>query len=62
MWVVDRTGDSPRVREVEITPRRYVGDLVEISAGLDPTQPVVVRGNEVLTQDQAVRVVGTGGR
>jgi RND family efflux transporter MFP subunit len=60
VWVIDRQQDLPRAREVEVTAGRYVGDQVEIAAGLEPTQPVIIRGNEVLTQDQNVRVVSPG--
>jgi len=57
VWVVDRGQDQPRVNQQPVTVRRYVGDLAELDDGLAPDQPVVVRGNELLTEDQPVRVV-----
>jgi membrane fusion protein, multidrug efflux system len=56
VWVVEEQGQTMRAREVEVTVGRTSGDDVEIVSELDPLQAVVVRGNEVLRQDQPVRV------
>ena len=62
VWIVDRSQDAPQAREVEVSIGRFVGDSVEIVAGMDASMPVVVRGNEVLTEGTQVRVVAPGGR
>lgn len=56
VWVVDDSGDAPQAREVSVEIGRYLGDLVEISAGISARDPVVIRGNEGLTQGQTVRL------
>lgn len=56
VWVVDDSGDAPLAREVTVDVGRYLGDRVEIGAGISATDPVVIRGNEVLTQGQTVRL------
>lgn len=56
VWVVDDSSDAPLAREVTVNIGRYLGDRVEISAGISATDPVVIRGNEVLTQGQTVRL------
>lgn len=62
VWVVDRTGDRPQARELQVAVGGSVGDRIEIVDGLDATQPVIVRGNEVLGAGDPVRVLGAGGR
>ncbi|MFO7581006.1 efflux RND transporter periplasmic adaptor subunit [Guyparkeria sp.] len=57
VWVVDRESSPSRARQVEITVARTEGDRVAVAGGLESDQPVVVRGNEVLTEDQPVRVI-----
>lgn len=60
VWVVDRGSDTPVARELEVTLGATVGDAVEIVAGMDRPQPVIVRGNEVLGDGDPVRVLGGG--
>lgn len=62
VWVIDRSSDRPLARELEVVVGDAVGDRIEIVDGLDATQAVIVRGNEVLNAGDAVRVVGAGGR
>lgn len=57
VWVVDRQTTPPRVNEFEIDIARTRGDQVEIVSGLNASQSVVVRGNEVLSEDDPVRIV-----
>jgi RND family efflux transporter MFP subunit len=56
VWIVE-TGDN-RAREVEVTVRRNVGDRVELTGELPEGARVVVRGNEVLSEGETVRIVG----
>ena len=56
VWVVDSTGSATTVREIPVTIERYDGDRAAISSGLSATQPVVVRGNEVLVEGQRVTI------
>lgn len=56
VWVVEQQGQEKRAREVEVAVGQTSGDNVEITSDLDPLLPVVVRGNEILQQDQLVRV------
>ncbi len=56
VWIVEQSNTGMRARELEVTVGRASGDSIEIISRLDPLRPVVVRGNEVLTQDQVVRV------
>lgn len=53
VWIVT----DGKARESEVTVDRFVGDIAEISAGVGAGQQVVVRGNEVLTENQSVRIV-----
>jgi len=57
VWVVDRETSPARVRQVEIVVARTEGDRVAVAGGLEAGRPVVVRGNEVLVEDQPVRVI-----
>ncbi|MEX2499711.1 MAG: efflux RND transporter periplasmic adaptor subunit [Wenzhouxiangellaceae bacterium] len=57
VWVVDRDATAARVRQVEISVARTEGDRVAVATGLDGDRPVVERGNEVLTENQPVRVI-----
>lgn len=58
VWIVEERDGILRAQEVEVVVGRSSGDEVEILSELDPQLPVIVRGNEVLTQDQPVRVRG----
>ncbi len=54
-------GATPVVRQKAVEVGRVYGDTAVIVSGLDTLSPVVTRGNEVLTDGQAVRLVsGTG--
>ena len=47
----------PQARQREVTVGRVDGNMAVIGAGLEAGQAVVVRGNEVLNDGDAVRVV-----
>jgi len=57
VFIVDDASAPPRVRQREVTIGRVDGDMAVIESGLEAGQPVVVRGNEVLDDGDAVRVV-----
>lgn len=57
VFVVDDSDSPPRVRQREITIGRVDGDRAVVESGLESGQAVVVRGNEVLNDGDAVRVV-----
>jgi len=54
VWVVDKTQSPARASQREVQLVRVSGDSAEIVSGLEPDEPVVVRGNEVLSEGQAV--------
>lgn len=56
LWVVEEDGGTARAREIRVTVGRTDGDRVEIVSDLEPLRPVIVRGNENLTEDRVVRV------
>jgi len=58
-FVVDESSSPARVNQREITIGRVDGDMAVVESGLEAGQPVVVRGNEVLNDGDAVRVVET---
>lgn len=55
VWIVE--GGGNRAREVEVEVRRNVGDRVELVGELPESARVVVRGNEVLSEGETVRIV-----
>jgi len=57
VFVVDDSDSPPRVRQREVTIGRVDGDRAVVESGLEADQAVVVRGNEVLNDGDAVRVV-----
>jgi len=59
VYVVDDGSSPPRARQREVTVGRVDGDMAVIESGLETDQPVVVRGNEVLGDGDAVRIVET---
>ena len=58
VWVVDPEGDLPVVREQLVHTGFEFGGVVEITSGLADGDVVVVRGNEMLQEGQAVSFVG----
>ena len=56
VWVIDESGDAPRAREIAVRLGRTLGNQVEILGGLDRIRPVVSRGNEVLSENEPVRI------
>ena len=59
VFVVDDSDAPPRARQREVAVGRVDGDMAVIESGLEPGQPVVVRGNEVINDGDTVRVVET---
>jgi RND family efflux transporter MFP subunit len=57
LYTVDTRVAPPRARQREVTVGRVDGDWAVIDSGLEPDQAVVVRGNEVLQDGDAVRIV-----
>lgn len=56
--VEDGESTQARQRTVEVT--RVDGETAVIASGLNPGEPVVIRGNEVLSDGQSVRVIDGG--
>jgi len=59
VFVIDDSDSPPRVRQREVTIGRVDGDRAVVESGLEADQAVVVRGNEVLNDGDAVRIVET---
>jgi len=57
VWVIDAEGDLPVVRERVVRTGFEFDGVVEISSGLADGDVVVVRGNEILQEGQAVSIV-----
>lgn len=53
-WVVDR--ESETVQRRPVTTGRLQGEMLEVSAGLEPGETIVVRGANRLSDGQRVRV------
>ena len=58
VWVVDPGGDLPVVREQAVRTGYEFAGVVEVTNGLADGDVVVVRGNEMLQEGQAVTIVG----
>jgi RND family efflux transporter MFP subunit len=56
VWLVDRSGDTPRVHARAVRVGRSLAARVEVRDGLVAGDVVVVRGNESLREGQAVDV------
>ncbi len=61
LYTIDESTSPPVARQRQVTVGRVDGDRAVIESGLSPDQAVVVRGNEVLTEGQPVRIVEDGG-
>jgi RND family efflux transporter MFP subunit len=59
IWVVD--AGSNQAQERQVTVRRLLADQVELADDLPADSRVVVRGNEGLSENEVVRIVGEGG-
>jgi multidrug efflux pump subunit AcrA (membrane-fusion protein) len=60
VWVIDASGDIPVVREQPVSTGSTFAGLVEITGGLADGELVVVRGNELLQEGQAVSILEGG--
>ncbi|NKI34887.1 efflux RND transporter periplasmic adaptor subunit [Wenzhouxiangella sp. XN79A] len=61
LFVVDRSVSPPVARQRQVRLGRVEGDRAVIASGLETGLPVVIRGNELLTDGQPVRIVDGGG-
>jgi RND family efflux transporter MFP subunit len=57
VWVVETAGDLPVVREQLVVTGSEFEGVVEVTSGLADGDVVVVRGNELLQEGQAVSIV-----
>lgn len=57
VWVVNTEPSPPTVSRKQVKLGRIMADTVAIKAGLEAGQQVVVRGNEVLSDGQPVRIL-----
>ncbi|MEE2730913.1 MAG: efflux RND transporter periplasmic adaptor subunit [Pseudomonadota bacterium] len=57
VFTVVENGSEPVAQRRQVILGRNLGEQVEVLSGLPENEPVVVRGNEILRQDQPVRVV-----
>jgi RND family efflux transporter MFP subunit len=57
LFVVDQQVSPPRAYQREVSVSRVDGDWAVIEAGLTPGRAVVIRGNEMLRDGDAVRIV-----
>lgn len=57
VWVANTDQDPPTASRKQVKIGRIMADKVEISAGLEPGQRVILRGNEVLSENQPVRII-----
>lgn len=55
IWIVEEGSD--RAAEREVVVRRNIGDVVELEDTLPEGVRVVTRGNEVLSEDERIRIV-----
>lgn len=55
--VMEKEGRQTALRR-QVKLGRSLGDAVEVLSGLPEDEPVVVRGNEILRHEQAVKIVG----
>ncbi len=58
IWRIREQGDTTTVESLPVEVRRFTGELAVIAPGVvTPGDRVVIRGNETLRPDQAVRIV-----
>lgn len=60
VWTLEHSESAPRVHERQVKLGLEFGDHVEIREGLEAGVTVVVEGNEILRDGQAVRIHGGG--
>jgi len=60
LYTVDESVSPPVARQREVRVGRVDGNRAVIESGLSPNEKVIVRGNEVLAEGQAVRVTEGG--
>lgn len=57
VYIVDESASPPIARQRQVTVSRIDGDRAVVESGISVEQSVVVRGNEVLADGDAVRIV-----
>jgi RND family efflux transporter MFP subunit len=56
VWVVSKKGDEAMVQSREIKTGGSLGELTEVISGLEGGEQIVLKGNESLREDQAVKL------
>jgi RND family efflux transporter MFP subunit len=56
VWIAERDGDAWKAAPRRVDLGRLFADLVEIRAGLEPGQHVVLQGNETLRDGQPLKI------
>lgn len=57
VFVVQTSGDQSTAKRKQINIGQFIADQVEVISGLGDKDQVVVRGNEILRNDQAVKII-----
>jgi membrane fusion protein, multidrug efflux system len=57
IWTIHQAAGQDVAREVQVELLRMVGDRAELAGEFDPRVPIVTRGNEALSEGEAVRIV-----
>lgn len=56
VWIVSKSGDEAMVQSREIRTGGSLGELTEVISGLEGGEQIVLKGNESLREDQAVKL------
>lgn len=56
VWVVSKNGEEAMVQSREIRTGGSLGELTEVVSGLEGGEQIVLKGNESLREDQAVKL------
>lgn len=56
VWVVSKQGEETMVKSREIRTGGSLGELTEVLSGLEGGEQIVLKGNESLREDQAVKL------
>jgi len=58
VWIVSKQGEETMVQSREIKTGGSLGELTEVLSGLEGGEEIVLKGNESLREDQAVKLSG----
>jgi RND family efflux transporter MFP subunit len=56
VWIVSKSGEETMVKSREIKTGGSLGELTEVLSGLEGGEQIVLKGNESLWEDQAVKL------